>query len=220
MMRIKEQKGKNMLFIGITGGVGAGKSAVLDYLASIPGTRVLLADEIAHDLMEPGTSCYRKLYEIYGPEGTDPRPIYRKDGHFDRPATAKVIFGDEAQRKIFNGIVHPAVKQYVKDTWKEEQEKGELQLLVFECALLLEEHYDLICQECWYVYASEETRRKRLKESRGYSDAKIDSILKSQLSEDDFQQKCREKVDNDGSMEDTKAYLCKLLLARGIECGL
>ncbi len=50
-----------MRFIGITGGVGAGKSAILAHLASKPGIRVMLADEIAHDLMQPGTECFQKL---------------------------------------------------------------------------------------------------------------------------------------------------------------
>ena len=54
-----------MKFIGITGGVGAGKSAVLDYLATKPGVRVMLADEIAHELMEPGTDCYEQIRQAF-----------------------------------------------------------------------------------------------------------------------------------------------------------
>ena len=68
-----------MKFIGITGGVGAGKSKILDYLAGKPNVRVMLADEIAHDLMEPGTDCYERLRERFGNED-----IYCEDGHFDR----------------------------------------------------------------------------------------------------------------------------------------
>ena len=68
-----------MKFIGITGGVGAGKSAVLDYLATKPGVRVMLADEIAHELMEPGTDCYEQIIQAF-PE----HDIYKEDGLFDR----------------------------------------------------------------------------------------------------------------------------------------
>lgn len=57
-----------MRFIGITGGVGAGKSAILAHLASKPGIRVMLADEIAHDLMQPGTECFQKLKEKFAGE--------------------------------------------------------------------------------------------------------------------------------------------------------
>ena len=76
-----------MRFIGITGGVGAGKSAILAHLASKPGIRVMLADEIAHDLMQPGTECFQKLKEKFAGED-----IYQPDGSLDRAQLATVIF--------------------------------------------------------------------------------------------------------------------------------
>ena len=103
-----------MKFIGITGGVGAGKSAVLDYLATKPGVRVMLADEIAHELMEPGTDCYEQIRQAF-PE----HDIYKEDGHFDRIKLAKVIFSDENKRAGMNGIVHPA-----GDSRSEKRETG------------------------------------------------------------------------------------------------
>ena len=129
-----------MKFIGITGGVGAGKSAVLDYLATKPGVRVMLADEIAHELMEPGTDCYEQIRQAF-PE----HDIYKEDGYFDRIKLAKVIFSDGNRRARMNGIVHPAVKAYVIAEAKRERQEGTLALLVLEAALLIEEHYDEIC---------------------------------------------------------------------------
>ena len=143
-----------MKFIGITGGVGAGKSAVLDYLATKPGVRVMLADEIAHELMEPGTDCYEQIRQAF-PE----HDIYKEDGHFDRIKLAKVIFSDENKRAGMNGIVHPAVKAYVIAEAKRERQEGTLALLVLEAALLIEEHYDEICDELWYIYTREEIRK-------------------------------------------------------------
>lgn len=93
-----------MRFIGITGGVGAGKSAILAHLASKPGIRVMLADEIAHDLMQPGTECFQKLKEKFAGED-----IYQPDGSFDRAQLATVIFSDDRKREELNAIVHPAV---------------------------------------------------------------------------------------------------------------
>ena len=81
MMRIDDRKGNSMIFIGITGGVGAGKSAVLGYLKELDGVRVMLSDEIAHELMEPGSDCYNRLKELFAGE-----PIWLEDGHFDRVA--------------------------------------------------------------------------------------------------------------------------------------
>ena len=201
-----------MKFIGITGGVGAGKSAVLDYMATKPGVRVLLADEIAHELMEPGTDCYEQIRQAF-PE----HDIYKEDGHFDRIKLAKVIFSDGNRRARMNGIVHPAVKAYVIAEAERERQEGTLALLVLEAALLIEEHYDEICDELWYIYTSEKNRRERLKLNRGYSDEKIDNIFASQLSESTYREVCREEIDNNHLPEDAFSQIDALMKARQVE---
>lgn len=201
-----------MKFIGITGGVGAGKSKILDYLASKPNVRVMLADEIAHELMEPGTDCYKKLYECFGSED-----IYCGDGHFDRPKLAAVIFADKIKREKLNEIVHPAVKEYVKQQLDAERSAGMLHLLVLEAALLIEEHYDEICDELWYIDTSRENRRARLKASRGYSDAKVDQIFASQLSEEAYRSHCAVVIDNNGLPEETFTQIDEALRERAYE---
>ena len=103
------------------------------------------------------------------------------------------------------------MKQYVKEQYALEKEKGVLSFLVLEAALLIEEHYDEICDELWYIYTSEENRRVRLKESRGYSDTKIDGILKSQLTEDNYRSACAVVIDNNGPIEGTYAQIEKAL---------
>ena len=206
-----------MKFIGITGGVGAGKSAILSYLAQKPKTKVLLADEIAHELMEPGTDCYRKIVETFAGEdifvgeevNVNAPDVFRtaegvslveENRPFHRGKLAQVIFSDEGKREQMNAIVHPAVKDYVRKSYADELEKGQLQLLVLEAALLIEEKYDEICDELWYIYTSEENRRTRLKESRGYSDEKIDSIFASQLKEEEFRMATSVTIDNNGDL--------------------
>ena len=195
-----------MKFIGITGGVGAGKTQILDYLAQKPGVRVMLADEIAHDLMEPGMGCYKKIREHFGA-----LDIFLPDGHFDRKKLAEVIFSNEKKRREMNGIVHPAVREYVLEQVQREREKGQLTLLVLEAALLIEEHYDEICDELWYIYTKEEVRRNRLKASRGYADEKVDGIFASQLTEEVYRSHCREVIDNNGSLERTFAQIDEML---------
>lgn len=187
-----------MKFIGITGGVGAGKSAILNHLSSKENTRVMLADEIAHELMKPGSECYDKLREVFKDE-----PVWRGDATFDRNALAKVIFSDECKRENLNKIVHPAVKDYVRKQKEEELLSGDVSLLVLEAALLIEEHYDEICDQLWYIYTSEENRRARLKKQRGYSDEKIDSIFSSQLSEETYRAHCSVVIDNNGDIKQT-----------------
>lgn len=191
-----------MKFIGITGGVGAGKSAILDYLKNKPDTKVMLADEIAHELMVPGTQCYDKLKAEFGTED-----IYQKDGFFDRIKLAQVIFSDDEKRKKLNGIVHPAVRKYVIGQAAYERKEGRIKLLVLEAALLIEEHYDEICDELWYIYTSEENRRIRLKKQRNYSDEKINEIFNSQLTDEKFRKACRVVIDNNGTIEAAEAQI-------------
>ena len=185
-----------MRFIGITGGVGAGKSELLAYLRSKPGVRVMLADEIAHLLMEPGQTCYHEIVEHFSEE-----KILNEDLTFNRNALADRIFSDKAKREELNAIVHPAVKKYVLEQYNKEKKEGRTEFLFLEAALLIEEHYDEICDELWYVYTSEANRRQRLKASRGYTDEKVDAIMASQLPEEEFRRVCRITIDNNGSVE-------------------
>jgi len=224
MMRI------NMKFIGITGGVGAGKSAILSYLENKSKTKVLLADEIAHELMEPGTDCYNRIVETFAGEDifdmSDMMDTFRtaegvsltnENPPFHRGKLAQVIFSDEEKREQMNAIVHPAVKDYVRKVYEEELAKGELDLLVLEAALLIEEEYDEICDELWYIYTSEENRRARLKESRGYSDEKIDSIFASQLTEEKFRLATQVTIDNNGDLEKTYQQIEQALRSKQME---
>ena len=196
-----------MKFIGITGGVGAGKSEILSYLGKKTGVRVMLADEIAHELMEAGTDCYKCLRQTFNDED-----IWNSDGSFNREKLTKEILSDKQKRDIMNSVVHPAVKEYVIRQQEYEKERGELSLLVLEAALLIEEHYDKICDELWYIYTSEENRRDRLKASRGYSDEKIDNIFKSQLSEEEYRKYCAVVIDNNGSVEAAFEQIDKALV--------
>ena len=186
-----------MRFIGITGGAGAGKSELLSYLARRPETKVMLADEIANTLMEPGTVCYEKICRSFEKE-----EIFLPDGSFDRRRLAEVIFGDDRKRERMNGIVHPAVREYVGQTADREREGGQTKLLVLEAALLIEEHYDEVCDELWYIYAREDVRRERLMRTRGYSQEKVCQILKSQLPEEVYRSRCRVVIDNNGTVEE------------------
>ncbi|SER70402.1 dephospho-CoA kinase [Lachnobacterium bovis] len=201
-----------MKFIGITGGVGAGKSAILNYLNNKPKYRVMLADEIAHELMKSGTEVFKTICNTFkNINDSEIGNLVDESGEFNRKNLAKLIFSSEENRKKINDIVHPAVKEYVKEQFALEKERGQIEVLVLEAALLIEENYDAICDELWYIYTSEDNRRKRLKESRGYSDEKIDNIFSSQLPEEEFIQKCKVVIDNNNSLEKTFLQIEKVL---------
>lgn len=196
-----------MKMIGVTGGVGAGKSEILAYIEKKYNARILLADEIAHMLMEPGTECYQKLRQVFG--NSD---LYQNDGRFDRKKLAEEIFRKPDMREKLNRIVHPAVKKEIIRIQKEEQEKKQISYLILEAALLIEERYDKICDELWYVYTAKEKRRSRLKENRGYSDEKIDGIFASQLPEQTYREFCRITIDNNGQRDKTFAQIDEAFL--------
>ena len=182
-----EQKKK---IIGITGGVGAGKSTVLDFLEEKYQAYVMKADEIGHLVMEPDTACYQQILACFGEE------ILAEDQKIDRKKLGAIVFADREKLAMLNAIVHPAVKEFIKNTVLMEKQTEKVPFVVVEAALLLEEHYEEICDEIWYIYVDDAVRRVRLKQSRGYSDRKIDDILKNQQKDSVFRKSCQFVVDN------------------------
>lgn len=183
-----------MRVIGVTGGVGSGKSALLQYVAEKYNCKVLLADEIAHKVKEPGQPCYKKLVGLLSPE------ILDEDGTIHKGKMAEKIFESDRLREKVNEMIHPAVKKMIRDEITAARAGGKLDFLFIEAALLIEDGYLDIVDEMWYIYALEEVRRSRLKEARNYSDEKIDAIIKSQLTEDVFRTNCSVVIDNSESL--------------------
>lgn len=193
-----------MKIIGITGGIGAGKSAVLDFLQRNYNARILQTDIVAHHLMEPGNATYYPIVECFGSK------ILNGDGTVNRQKLGLIVREDFQAWEQLNRIVHPRVKEYVIKEIEDAKEKG-MDFLFVEAALLIEDHYDAICDELWYIYANERLRRKRLREVRGYSEEKIDQIFERQLKEDDFRKHCQVVIDNNGDLEETYRQIRKEL---------
>lgn len=186
-----------MKVIGITGGVGSGKTALLNYIRENYNCEVIFADEAAHRVEEPGQKCYEKLVDLLTP------CILNSDGTIDRKKMAEAIFKNEGLLEEVNRIVHPAVKQYILEEIATQKKLQKLDFLFIEAALLIEDGYLNIVDELWYIYANEEVRRVRLKDSRNYSDEKINAIMEAQLSEQEFRNACSVVIDNSGSLEDS-----------------
>lgn len=183
--------------IGITGGVGAGKSTVLNILREEYQARIILTDEVGHDLMLPGGACYSEILQLMGEEVLSP------DGTFDKKKLGQRIFNDREMQKQVNAIVHPVVRQRVK----EEIENSKNTLIVVESALLMEANLDSLCDEVWYVYVSTQERVKRLYEQRGYSEVKSYSIIQNQLSHEAFRRQSDRLIDNGSSREYTRRQI-------------
>lgn len=185
-----------MKIIGITGGVGAGKSMLLAYIESHYSCRVIYADLTAKQLQAKDSGCYEELVGLLGSD------VLCKDGSIDRQKMAQRIFHDQELLAKVNAILHPAVKRTILAEIKKEADAGKTDYFFIEAALLIEEHYDEICDELWYIYANEDVRRRRLVETRGYTETKADAIMNSQLPEEDFRRHCRVVIDNSGEPEE------------------
>ena len=195
-----------MRLIGITGGVGAGKSEILSYIRKHYKCRIYLADEVAHLVKRKGEKCYFKLVELLGEQ-----VLEKESGEIDKKVMAAQIFADEKLLEEVNQIVHPAVRNYLEERIEEARQDEETEILFIEAALLIEAGYKELMDELWYIYADEEVRRKRLKENRGYSDEKISQIMESQLSEEEFRKECDFVIDNSGKIEDSYKQIQKKL---------
>lgn len=185
-----------MKIIGITGGVGAGKSTVLDYLREQFHAYVIQADQVGHQVMEPGEICYSQVIALFGEH------ILKKDKTIDRKAVSDVVFGNEEKLKKLNGIIHPAVRQSVLEEIQLQKEK-KTAIVVVEAALLLEEHYEKFCDKVWYVHTDREIRISRLMENRGYSREKSESIISSQAPDEYFAEHADYIIRNNGDIKDT-----------------
>ncbi len=186
-----------MRLIGVTGGVGAGKSEILQYVKQNFKCEVYLADQVAHKVQEPGQPCYEKLVEIMG------KGVLKPDGTIDRTIMASRIFLERELLLKVNALVHPAVQKYLLDRVKEAGKNPQVELFFIEAALLIETGYKEIVDEMWYIHADEEVRRKRLALSRGYAPLKITQIMDKQLSEEAFRSASDFIIDNSGTLEES-----------------
>ncbi len=188
------------MIIGVTGGVGAGKSEVLRFLHDEFHAVILEMDAIGRKLMEPGEACYDRICELFGKEAV------KEDGTLDRTYIANIVFHDPDKLEELNGIVHPAVRAYC-DRVIRETEKRESAPIILESAILLDAGYDTVCDEVWYIYADEKTRARRLRISRGYSGERIRAVMQSQKSEEFFREHADFVLDNSGSLEEMKQQI-------------
>lgn len=192
---MRQNNGK-LYLIGVTGGVGAGKSSLLSYIGEHYRCRICLADEAAHRVKEPGGPAWRGLVDLLGEEVLDGQ------GRIDRKKMADRIFADQALLQQVNAIVHPAVKAYLARRIEAAAREPETDFFFLEAALLIETGYREVVDELWYIHADRKIREQRLKNDRGYDAEKIGGIMAAQLSEEAFRRECDFVIDNSGDLQD------------------
>ena len=182
-----------MRVIGITGGVGSGKSYVARRLQELSGAELLIADELGHIVMEQGKPAYERILAYFGDD------IVGSDGEIDRQALAELVFQSDAAREALNQMIHPAVLQYMEQFIVKRQEIDGFILL--ETALLYESGCERFCDEVWFVSVPQEKRIHRLQRDRGYSISKAQAIIASQMPEEEFKKRADQVIDNAGDKD-------------------
>lgn len=194
-----------MKVIGLTGGVGCGKSTVAKVIMEHFNAVVLIADDIGFELMKPGQNCYQNIVAAFGEQ------VVKEDQTLNRKKIASIVFADEEKLAQLNNIIHPHVRAYIEYEVERMRKEGKTDFVFIESAILLECGYEDVCEEFWSVTAPLEVRIQRLKESRGYSDAKIEAVMKNQKQDEEFKKQCRVVLNNDSDMQKIYTQL-KLLL--------
>lgn len=197
--------GDRMKVIGITGGIGSGKSLVADIMKEKYNAYIVNTDRIAKEQMEPGGISYTGVIEYFGTK------ILKEDGSIDRSKLSQLVFQDKDKLQMINRLTHPNVLLAVEEEKEAVRSAGVHPYFIIETALMIESGYASVCDEVWYVQASEEARRNRLKADRGYTDEKIDSIFHSQSKDEDFLRHFRIVITNNGNIADLEAQIDKIL---------
>lgn len=190
-----------MKVYGITGGAGTGKSEVIKMLQQNFGGCVIMSDEVARELMQKGNISYQLIVEYFG------RDILRDDGEIDRKKLADYVFNNKEALEKLNSMTHPYVKDEIRKLIAEAEASGECRFVALESAILLECGYEDICDEFWYVYTKPEIRRQRMKETRNYSDEKVDSVMRNQQPDEVFFEQCSFVIKNNTTLSDVYAQL-------------
>lgn len=195
-----------MKILGITGGVGSGKSRVLYDLEQNHNAYILEADKLAHELMEPGKKIYNQIIEEFGQEVLLKEEPY----YIDRNKLGQIVFNDKDKLAILNNISHPLVKEEIIERIATAKNEGKIKLFVIEAALLIQDGYDAICDEIWYIWVDREERIKRLMKQRGYTREKCISMFNSQEPDEYYKKYATFTINNQFDYENTS----KLLNAR------
>lgn len=224
MSESTSRQGPPRRHLGLTGGIGAGKSTVAAMLVEL-GAHLIDADQISRDLMRPGSPVLAQVVEAFGPE------ILTENGELDRPALARKVFGDDAARERLNGIVHPAVRREAQaqreaalaagtDTAGEPAGPdgtgtppagGERGVVVVEDIPLLAEtgqaeRFDGVI----VVEAAPEVRLERLVTARGMEREDAEARLRAQASDEQRREIATWVVDNSGDLEQTREQVRKI----------
>jgi len=191
-----------MKVIGLTGGIGSGKSTVSQFLAGL-GAVIIDADRVGHEAFKPGTELWREVVAAFG------RQIVTPSGDIDRKKLGEIVFGNAESLSQLNRIMHPRMYDMVKTQLEEYRQQG-VAVAVLEAPLLIEANWTSVVDEVWVTVASEATVLKRLQERTGLSKEKSLARIRSQLPSEERIKRADVVINTDCSLEEVKTRVKEL----------
>ena len=192
-----------MITIGLTGGIGSGKSTVTKILAEL-GAPVIDADKVGHAVYQPDGPAYPEMIAAFG-EG-----ILAPDRTIDRKKLGPIVFADPEALKRLNAIMHPTMFTRMREMVTGMRTEGERKPIVIEAAVLIEANWQPLFEEIWLVTTSQERVIERVEKERGLAREQIEARIRSQLSDDERRHHTTEVIANDGSIEELRSKVAKL----------
>jgi dephospho-CoA kinase len=189
--------------IGLTGGIGSGKSTAAKILAEL-GAPVIDADKVGHEIYQPGTPAYRELINAFG-EG-----ILAPDRTIDRRRLGPIVFADPAALKRLNAIVHPKMFARMGEMVAAMRRGGETRPIVIEAAILIEANWQPLFDEIWLVTASRERVIERVERDRGLKPEQTEARIRAQLPDEERHKYATSVIRNDDTFEELRAAVTRM----------
>lgn len=189
-----------MKVIGLVGGVGCGKSTAAAILKKQYQAKLIIADSLGHQAMEPSCKTYQQIIGLFG---TD---ILAENGRIDRKKLGDLVFPNPEKLTALNEIIHPFVWKQVREEIQKAETEG-CPFAILESAILLESGGKGLCDTIWAVTADKEIRFERLRASRGYTREKFEAILARQLPEEELKKQVDVLIFNNSGEKELEEQL-------------
>lgn len=189
-----------MLTIGLTGGIGSGKTTVTKILAEL-GAPILDADKVGHAIYAPGGPAYADMIAAFG------NGILADDRTIDRTKLGPIVFADPAALKRLNSILHPKMYARMREMIDAMRAAGEARPIVVEAAILIEANWLPLFNEVWLIVAAKERVIDRVERDRGLARVQVEARIKAQLSDDERRKHAAIVITNDSTIDDLRATL-------------
>ncbi len=187
-----------MKLVGLTGGVGSGKSTVAEMMREL-GAEVVDADEATHAVYEPGNPGFDAVVREFG-------DAYVDGGRIDRSRLGELVFRDDDARRRLNSIVHPLVRDWMAQRTAEAAERG-AEVVVQDVPLLFENGLERLFSSVVLVYVPEEVQVERLVSGRGFAPERARAMIAAQMPIENKRGLAHHVINNSGTREETQAQV-------------